>query len=96
MCFLFYPLYFLSLRTAFYEETKTEKKHKSSVEKQEKKVSAAKQVAQMHQESHQVSSSYSEEVLEWQKLARKEKSSSVYQEHRLSSVSHEARGIDIC
>ena len=48
----------------------------------------------MHQESHQVSSSYSEEVLEWQKLARKEKSSSVYQEHRLSSVSHDFTVMD--
>ena len=53
----------------------------------EKKISVSKQVAEMHQQSHQVSSTYSEEVLEWQKLARKEKSaSSTYQEHHLSTV----------
>ena len=56
-------------------------------EKSEKKISVSKQVAEMHQQSHQVSSTYSEEVLEWQKLARKEKSaSSTYQEHHLSTV----------
>ena len=54
----------------------------------EKKVSATKQVAEMHQQSHQVSSKYSEEVTEWQKLAKKEKTnSSVYHDHTLSTVS---------
>ena len=42
----------------------------------------------MHQQSHQVSSKYSEEVTEWQKLAKKEKTnSSVYHDHTLSTVS---------
>ena len=71
--------------TASHQSNTSEMSQKS--EKSEKKISVSKQVAEMHQQSHQVSSTYSEEVLEWQKLARKEKSaSSTYQEHHLSTV----------
>ena len=60
----------------------------TTASQKEKKVSVTKQVAEMHQQSHQVSSKYSEEVTEWQKLAKKEKTnSSVYHDHTLSTVS---------
>ena len=60
----------------------------TTASQKEKKVSVTKQVAEMHQQSHQVNSKYSEEVTEWQKLAKKEKTnSSVYHDHKLSTVS---------
>lgn len=85
----------ISLSSAFYEEEvsqQSKKQESSSVKIEQKKAkssSMSQQISEMHQHSQsmQTSTTYSAEVVEWQKMAKKEKVANTMREQKTLSVS---------
>ena len=91
----FFPHFFL-FPAAFYEEEVAAREEKlkhsaTKIEHQKNKSGQIQQkMAEMHHHSttmQQQSSQYSEEVLEWQRMAKKEKSVSTQREQKIIAVS---------